>query len=96
MGKFGIIEPYSHIKVDNFMPLKPTSEKSIMELKQTIFILSHMHEDHLRGLTGEAGGSEHSPNISWDYGKIYCTQATFRLMLVRFPNLRPFLYPLEL
>ena len=47
-----------------------------------------MHEDHLKGLTGgDSNDYQNMPNLAWDYGKIYCSEITFRLMLLRFPNL---------
>jgi hypothetical protein len=58
-----------------------------------------MHEDHLRGLSGsptDGNKFEISPNLAWDYGQIYCTTITYRMMLLRFPNLKEFMVPLEL
>ena len=60
-----------------------------------IFILSHMHEDHLKGLVGNTHDPDAKPDITWDYGSIYCSALTHRLMLLRFPNLKYFLKPIE-
>ena len=51
-----------------------------------------MHEDHLGGLTK---GDYNQPDTEWCYGSIYCSEITYRLMLLRFPNLKPFLVPLQ-
>lgn len=51
-----------------------------------------MHEDHLGGLTR---GDYNAPDTEWSHGSIYCSEITYRLMLLRFPNLKPFMIPLE-
>ena len=54
-----------------------------------------MHEDHLKGLTGgEYGNADRAPNLNWNYGPIYCSSVTHRIMLLRFPNLEPYLVPI--
>ena len=83
IGKSGVVEPYDFIKVDKFH----SSRKTIQ-----VFILSHMHEDHLGGLTR---GDYNAPDTEWSHGSIYCSEITYRLMLLRFPNLKPFMIPLE-
>ena len=55
-----------------------------------------MHEDHLKGLVGDVENTASKPNLTWDYGTIYCCTMTYRLMLLRFPNLKSYLVPLEL
>ena len=96
INKSAIIEPYSHIKVDNFYPIN--NLKNIQLNLNTIFILSHMHEDHLKGLIGNSESNEayqNMPNLAWNYGLIYCSEITNRLMILRFPNLQTYLKPVQ-
>lgn len=49
--------------------------------KNTFFhFLTHFHQDHWFGLT---------PN--WDYGPIYCSEITKKLILIKFPKLERFI-----
>nr|CEL77450.1 TPA: hypothetical protein BN1205_095740 [Toxoplasma gondii VEG] len=41
-----------------------------------VFLLSHLHTDHISGLHGR-----------WQEGRIFCSPTTRRLLLLRFPNL---------
>ena len=65
----------------------------------TIHILSHMHEDHLKGLPGVMQYGSHNDSFlqqhEWDHGIIYCHEITYRLMLLRWPYLKDFLKPLK-
>jgi len=45
-------------------------------LKKYIYFLTHMHSDHYQGI---------SPN--WNYGPIYCSKVTKKLLLLKFPRL---------
>lgn len=71
--------PHSNIRVDNFEFMKN-------DLTQYVFFLSHCHEgkptsnymvDHIKGL---------SP--SWNFGKIYTSTLSKRLICDRFPHLK--------
>ena len=58
-----------------------------------------MHEDHLKGLITETVSGYYKfrgPDLDWNYGNIYCSTVTHRLMLLKFPNLESYLVPLEL
>jgi len=56
-----------------------------------------MHEDHLVGLKkDDKGYSGYSNPVNWCYGKIYMSHITHRLMLLRFPNLKEYMIPLEM
>ena len=86
MNTYGVLEPYNNIKVDNFTPYMlngrlPSNNGS------TIHILSHMHEDHVRGLPGVnlSGNAKYVEEPDWDYGIIYCHVITYRLMVLRWP-----------
>ena len=70
-----MIEPYNNIRIDNFTIIKKKGgKKKQAEVGETIFICSHMHEDHIKGLVGDPyQGKGHSPNVEWNLGKIYCT-----------------------
>jgi DNA cross-link repair 1B protein len=50
-----------------------------------VFFLTHCHEDHLKGLTP-----------SWNYGTIYASATSRRLITDRYPNLVPLVVELEL
>ena len=89
--KDGVIEPYNNIKIDNFFELQDM--QLAMFRAPIVYILSHMHEDHLKGLNGGIGVGDFSPNVHWNFGPIYCSAATHRMMLLRFPHLEPFLLP---
>ena len=89
INKHAVVEPYPHIKVDNFYPTLLSGFVDCRE-RPIVFILSHMHADHLRGLT-----NEFEPDINWNYGPIYCSDVTYRMMLLRFPHLEPFMIPLQ-
>lgn len=52
-----------------------------------VYILSHMHEDHLKGLNGGIGVGDFQANVHWNFGPIYCSDVTYRMMLLRFPHL---------
>lgn len=84
----GMVEPYPFIRVDNFY------EDGIMYQDgktQTVFILTHMHADHLGGLT-----RDWQPVMSWNYGPIYCSEPTYKMMLLRFKHLKQYLRPVPL
>jgi mRNA degradation ribonuclease J1/J2 len=42
-----------------------------------VFFLTHMHADHYQGLSN-----------SWNYGPIYCSPITRRLLLHKYPRLK--------
>ncbi|KAL4481424.1 hypothetical protein ABPG72_010577 [Tetrahymena utriculariae] len=46
-------------------------------LKKYIYFLTHMHSDHYQGIT---------PN--WNFGTIYCSEVTKKLLLNKFPQLQ--------
>ena len=47
-----------------------------------------MHADHLGGLSGdEEARDKFGPKLDWNYGKIFCSQVTHRMMILRFPHL---------
>ncbi|KAL4433126.1 hypothetical protein ABPG74_010821 [Tetrahymena malaccensis] len=46
-------------------------------LKKYIYFLTHMHSDHYQGIT---------PN--WNFGPIYCSEVTKKLLLNKFPQLQ--------
>ncbi|PFH34152.1 hypothetical protein BESB_073040 [Besnoitia besnoiti] len=50
-----------------------------------VFLLSHLHQDHISGLHG-----------LWREGRIFCSAATRRLLLLRFPLLAPCVAALDL
>lgn len=85
------MEPYGHIKIDNFYP-SLTGGRSPSTPDSMIFVLTHMHEDHLVGLSER----NYKPNLNWDYGQIYCSTLTQRICLLRFPHLEKYLVPLDL
>ena len=76
-----------HIKVDNFYEIKNMR----FGKQHNVYILSHMHEDHLRGLSGMS----HEPILGWNYGPIYLSDMTHRMMLLRFPHLEPYMIPIK-
>ena len=51
----------------------------------TFFILSHWHSDHYQGLTS-----------GWNYGKIYTSIITSRLLISNYPKLEALVVPLPL
>ena len=55
------------------------------DLTQYVFFLTHCHEDHLKGLTP-----------SWNYGKIYASRISKKLICNRFPNLNGLVIELEM
>ncbi|EGR29145.1 hypothetical protein IMG5_161990 [Ichthyophthirius multifiliis] len=46
-------------------------------LKNYLYFLTHMHSDHYQGLSQ-----------NWNYGPIYCSKTTKRLLLQKFPHLK--------
>jgi len=50
-----------------------------------VFFLSHIHTDHLKGLSQ-----------TWNLGRIYTSEITKNLLLNQFPNLKPHVIGLEL
>jgi len=81
----GTVEPYPHIRVDNFYKRGCIGSNG---LNKTVFILTHMHADHLGGLSGdEEARDKFGPKLDWNYGKIFCSQVTHRMMILRFPHL---------
>jgi len=49
--------------------------------------LTHMHTDHLNGLY--KSGTFY-PVLGWNYGKIYCSQLSAKMLLSDLPYLRPY------
>lgn len=45
--------------------------------KNYVYFLSHMHSDHYQGLTNE-----------WDFGPIYCSEITKRVLLNKWPKIQ--------
>ena len=79
----GIVEPFSDFKVDNFY-CSHGKRRGFFA-----FFLSHMHEDHLKGLTRMSPGGFYAPDEDWDYGTIYTSPISKALLLLRFPHLKP-------
>jgi hypothetical protein len=90
----GIVEPFMDFKVDNFIPTGGRRNGYYT------FFLSHMHEgkyllsliifiDHLKGLTrmSNGNGGFSVPDETWDYGTIYTSPTSKKLLLLRFPHL---------
>lgn len=95
MNGKGMLEPYSFIRVDNFYKDLQNEYLKMQygldaNTSQTIFVLTHMHYDHLGGLT-----KNYAPLLDWNYGPIYCTEVTYELMMLRFQNLKPYLRPVK-
>lgn len=71
-----------------------------------IFILSHAHEDHMKGLIIESKETKKTKSgwayktrhidYDWNYGKLYCSVITHRLVLLKFPNLEKYMVPVPL
>lgn len=61
--------PGTNIKVDDF-------RTAGIHKNEFVFLLSHMHSDHLKGLTD-----------TWDHGRIYTSEINKRLVIDKFPNL---------
>lgn len=61
---------FTNIIIDDFRKGKQNP------FNRYIYILTHIHSDHLRGLTN-----------SWNFGPIYCSQITANLITNKFPNL---------
>jgi len=60
------------------------------------FFLSHNHEDHLGGLTAPSRHTSYNvPKQEWNYGKIYTSEVSAKLLLHRFPHLAPYTIPLK-
>mmetsp|Transcript_20314 Transcript_20314/g.25059 ORF Transcript_20314/g.25059 Transcript_20314/m.25059 type:complete len:87 (+) Transcript_20314:47-307(+) len=75
-------------KVDNFYANRQG---------QYSFFLSHCHEDHLNGLTMPMGNNGYKvPRTDWCFGKIYTSEHSAKILLARFPHLRPYTVPLTL
>jgi Cft2 family RNA processing exonuclease len=55
-----------------------------------------MHEDHLRGLMNDYHAKDKGPDTKWSNGKIYCSHVTYRLMMLRFEHLRPYVQPIDM
>jgi len=71
-------------KVDNFWASFP-GEK--------IFFLSHNHEDHLTGLNkggSYGGGAAMMPRLDWNFGTIYTSEVSAKILLYRFPHLEKY------
>eukprot|EP00347_Sterkiella_histriomuscorum_P015145 403358146 len=84
----GVVEPYKDFKVDNFYSNRK---------EQFTFFLSHMHEDHLRGLSKRSEyGNYGGPDEDWQWGTIYTSPKSKNILLLRFPNLKPYVRALEL
>ncbi|CDW79177.1 5 exonuclease apollo [Stylonychia lemnae] len=84
----GVIDPYKDIKVDNFYANRKD---------QFTFFLSHMHEDHLRGLSRRSDyGGYAGPDEDWHWGQIYTSAKSKALLLLRFPHLAQYTKALEL
>ena len=97
MNPENVLEPYNQIKIDNFFPSKLGGNPA--DPGELIYILTHMHEDHLTGLVEEVKNgffTNRNPIYDWHNGKIYVSVVTHRLMLLKFPNLEPYMIPLEL
>lgn len=54
------------------------------ESQNYIYFLSHMHSDHYKGISNK-----------WNFGPIYCSKMTSKLLLRRYPRLKN-VHPLEL
>lgn len=61
--------PGTNIKVDDF-------RTAGIQKNEFVFLLSHMHTDHLKGLSD-----------TWDHGRIYTSETNARLVADKFPNL---------
>jgi len=55
------------------------------DLTSYVFFLTHCHEDHLKGLTP-----------SWNFGTIYASEISKKLICDRFPNLNGLVQSLEM
>jgi DNA cross-link repair 1B protein len=69
--------PGTNIRVDDFTAPRNT-------LNQFVFFLTHIHTDHLKGLTN-----------SWNLGRIYTSKTTAALLIDRFENLKTNVIGLE-
>ena len=65
---------FTNIIIDDFRKGK------MNPFNKYIYILTHIHTDHLRGLSN-----------TWSYGPIYCSQITASLILNKFPKLQSYL-----
>jgi Cft2 family RNA processing exonuclease len=77
-------------KVDNFWASFP---------EEFTFFLSHNHEDHLTGLNkggNYGGGAAMMPRLDWNFGKIYTSEVSAKILLFRFPHLEKYVVKLEL
>lgn len=70
---------FTNIIIDDFRKGK------LNPFNKYIYILTHIHSDHLRGL-----------NNSWNYGPIYCTKITAALIVNKYPNLAHYVKVLSL
>jgi hypothetical protein len=54
--------------------------------------------DHLKGLTKPLNGNKGSwvSNESWNHGTIYTSEASREILLLRFPQLKPYVIGLKL
>lgn len=91
----GVVEPFLDFKVDNFYP-NGISGQGRTNRNYFCFFLSHMHEDHLKGLSRMSGPGFNVPDEEWDHGKIYTSTTSKILLLLRFPHLRPYVEELDL
>jgi len=55
------------------------------DLTEYVFFLTHCHEDHLKGLTP-----------SWNFGKIYSSKISKKLICDRYPHLKDYVIDLEM
>ena len=70
--------PNSNIRVDDFTA--PDTG-----LTDFVFFLTHIHTDHLKGLSN-----------TWNLGRIYTSEVTARLLIDRWPNLKLVVTPLAM
>mmetsp|Transcript_30703 Transcript_30703/g.22781 ORF Transcript_30703/g.22781 Transcript_30703/m.22781 type:complete len:157 (+) Transcript_30703:59-529(+) len=83
-----MLDLYPDFKVDNFFANRKD---------QYTFFLTHNHEDHLQGLSKESSFSSFSvPDESWAWGTIYTSDLSAKLLLARFPHLKPYVKVLPL
>ena len=56
-----------------------------------------MHLDHIRGLLCDYHTeNKNNPDKHWNNGKIYCSQISYRILMLEFQHLKPFLIPIEM
>lgn len=72
------------------------------ECLPSLFVLTHAHTDHLRGLIPSWAKGSNGTQVTireprWSSrGPIVCTEITGQLLIRRFPQLRPLVLPLKL